>query len=318
MLSEHTVRESVSNSNKWCGFRYLIQRLTKGKLFIMNNNFLLFSSLLFMLSISFLCVGCDKRPDKHKNYNNNNTLSNDIINNPDLRRSLEKQREDEFQNMPLPTPSAPITMKSLLNADWTDTSGYWPGWGPYKYPTISQPLFGDESKQGLVIDRNVNHRIKPLGFQIPVDVLNKLTTSDLIETCLRYPNFDYSGTDAIQSGFENLRERFNGLQELYRRPDAADRLIEVYFKTPVDPHIPDSIGDNQDGTPLSKGLNRYLRLVNLHVMLGDENLLKKMEKEKQILLLKEALQKYEDMTSFKGYLGKDCENTEIAYLLTST
>lgn len=70
--------------------------------------------------------------------------------------------------------------------------------------------------------------------QIPDDTLKKLTTNELIETVLNYPLLmDIYAYDTLQQGIDVVSKTFNGIQELYQREDAPNKLIEKYQQMPV-------------------------------------------------------------------------------------
>jgi hypothetical protein len=65
--------------------------------------------------------------------------------------------------------------------------------------------------------------------QIPNEILESMSTKDLINTCLSYPLIGtlYAYND-LQSGFEALTKKFNGIQELIRRKDSGVELVKIY------------------------------------------------------------------------------------------
>lgn len=64
------------------------------------------------------------------------------------------------------------------------------------------------------------HSEKVEVCQIPIDVLKKMPTDDLIEVCLNYPlSFDFYAYNSIKEGIIKVKDRFNGLQELFARKD---------------------------------------------------------------------------------------------------
>ena len=67
--------------------------------------------------------------------------------------------------------------------------------------------------------------------QIPDGMLHAMSTSDLAKTCLDYPMIStlYAYND-LQKGFQNLTVKFNGFQELLKRPDAGIVILEIYRK----------------------------------------------------------------------------------------
>lgn len=76
--------------------------------------------------------------------------------------------------------------------------------------------------------------------QIPDDVLLRMSTKDLVETCLNYPLIStlYAYND-LQKGFFSLAKRFNGFEELAKRKDSGSELMKVYDKM-----LPNSFGKN--------------------------------------------------------------------------
>lgn len=65
--------------------------------------------------------------------------------------------------------------------------------------------------------------------QVPDDILAGMSTEGLIETCLSYPRFgEMMLFNHAYYGFLKQTEYFNGLQELFSRPDAGQKLYELY------------------------------------------------------------------------------------------
>ncbi len=65
--------------------------------------------------------------------------------------------------------------------------------------------------------------------QIPVDVMNNLTTEALAKTCLNYPLFGLMNAyNTPQAGFNAVRKNFNGIDALFERKDAGSVLINIY------------------------------------------------------------------------------------------
>ena len=74
------------------------------------------------------------------------------------------------------------------------------------------------------------HAEKVSSCQIPVDVLKKIPTDELIELCLNYPlSFDYYAYNSVSEGIINVRGEFNGLEELFHRKDnfsTAQKMVD--------------------------------------------------------------------------------------------
>jgi hypothetical protein len=67
------------------------------------------------------------------------------------------------------------------------------------------------------------------AIRIPEEVLNSLTTVELVELCLNYPlSFDFFAYNSLQEGLrQNVAVNFNGVQELFRRSDNAKCLLDA-------------------------------------------------------------------------------------------
>ena len=77
--------------------------------------------------------------------------------------------------------------------------------------------------------RELDHGEAVLACQIPADVLPRLSTKQLLLTCLDYPHFGdcyfYSG-DMV--GFKAVKTHFNGLQALWEREDLSPVLASLF------------------------------------------------------------------------------------------
>lgn len=74
-----------------------------------------------------------------------------------------------------------------------------------------------------------DHSIKVELLQVPENILTKLTTQALVETVVSYPylnDMHYFSTPEL--GYTSVRDHFNGLQELERRPDGMETLLAYY------------------------------------------------------------------------------------------
>jgi hypothetical protein len=122
--------------------------------------------------------------------------------------------------------------------------------------------------------------------QIPQDVLNAISTKDLIKVCLNYPLFnDYSASNDERKGINLIISQFNGLQELSRRKDMAKELIKAYDNYPVLSHVPKD--------PASEDYN-ILRQAFLELILSDSLFLNQINNDNLELLRKVAVNKYAD------------------------
>ncbi|MDD4493561.1 MAG: hypothetical protein PHV32_04315, partial [Eubacteriales bacterium] len=71
--------------------------------------------------------------------------------------------------------------------------------------------------------------------RVPDEVLNKMSTKGLIETCLSYPLIgDMMFHNEIYQGFVKQTDSFNGLNELLNRKDAGNVLCDYYYNLSFD------------------------------------------------------------------------------------
>jgi hypothetical protein len=123
--------------------------------------------------------------------------------------------------------------------------------------------------------------------QIPFDILNKVTTEDLVAICLNYPMFnDYLLYDDERRGMRLFINRFNGLLELSKREDGARKLMNVYFNFPILTQI--------QNNPLSNDYHTPYKLPFLEMVLCDDLFLNKLSDEELIELKIIAVNKYVD------------------------
>lgn len=88
---------------------------------------------------------------------------------------------------------------------------------PYEYPIL--PGTQEWIDLGNVVDRRE-------ACQIPEEILHNMTTDALVETVVCYPfRSDMYAFNDFQTGYETIKRRFNGLQELERRTDCLDALL---------------------------------------------------------------------------------------------
>jgi hypothetical protein len=87
---------------------------------------------------------------------------------------------------------------------------------PYQFPKVA---IGKEMSVAEAWKRS----------QIPDDVLKRLTTEALLNSCLKFPfMLEIYATNNTQKSFRFMLDNFNGLQELFKRPDAAAVILKAY------------------------------------------------------------------------------------------
>lgn len=66
-------------------------------------------------------------------------------------------------------------------------------------------------------------------LDIPENILQKISTEELVNSCLSYPAFCLVFTrNDLQSGYDYIRSMFNGFRELETRPNAGKVLMKLY------------------------------------------------------------------------------------------
>ncbi|MEW6104420.1 MAG: HEAT repeat domain-containing protein [bacterium] len=131
--------------------------------------------------------------------------------------------------------------------------------------------------------------------QIPADILKKMSTEGLIETCLRYPglpNMFLSSNPQI--GFNSIVRTFNGLQELLGRKDAGTKLLARYRQI-----------RKLDRQSIQKELGEYgtLYFRCFEVLISQDAILSKMSKEERVELLRECIWKFYEKEKFLDVYG---------------
>jgi hypothetical protein len=127
------------------------------------------------------------------------------------------------------------------------------------------------------------------ALQIPENIFKNMTTEDLAQTCLNYPLFpDIWAFDGLQYGFEQVKNGFNGLQELFKRKSAGQVLIKKYNEM-------DPTSFNKNWTPIEKG-KFATEFSKIEIILAQNDILKNLLENDLKLLLKEALKKNNSMS----------------------
>ena len=132
------------------------------------------------------------------------------------------------------------------------------------------------------------------AYNIPDSLLKNMTTKDLVETCMRYPNIILLITrDNVQLGYNDLRLMFNGFRELEIRKDAGGELIKLYQEIKPEEIVniksPDDRGDFS------------LKLSFLEILLAQKQILQNLNQEEAIHLFSVSNTVYEKKSSVLKY-----------------
>ena len=154
---------------------------------------------------------------------------------------------------------------------------------------------------------SVEDRLKAL--QIPDDILKRLSTRALVETCLNYPMFrDYRASSSTPLvGIRYVMGSFNGFGELMQRQDAFTYLSEKSLSF-------DPLAINEEWGLAEKG-NYTFELIKIEILLFQDEIIEKAIYEEKILLLEDSYSKFKKMQDYGS--PYDINNYEtIFYLMT--
>jgi hypothetical protein len=142
-------------------------------------------------------------------------------------------------------------------------------------------------------------------IQLPTNLLNSISTSSLVQTCLNYPLFsDMWAYDNIKEGFEQLQKDFNGFDELINRKDALEELLKYYKK--IEPNV-----INEKSSLLDKG--KYTaRFCKVEIILAQPELQNNSTQDMIKLLLKEIVNKHEKMLDHHEFDIRSMETNVFA------
>ena len=138
---------------------------------------------------------------------------------------------------------------------------------PYKYPVTKGSAEWDSIK---------DYRKLRSVCQIPLNVVNQMTTEALFESVLDYPLIgDAFVFSTFQTGVENLKINFRAFEVLNNRIDLGKVLIDQYVKFAVDEINTESL--------IIKG-EHSVKLSFIELMLGQEFTNSTLTKEEVITL----------------------------------
>ena len=123
------------------------------------------------------------------------------------------------------------------------------------------------------------------AYNIPDNLLGNMNTSDLVKTCLNYPEFRLIMTrNSLQQGYDYLKSIFNGFVELEKRKDSGKELINEYKKlNPADIK-------NYD-TPVKRGEFSF-KVKYIEVLLAQKPILANLDTENKKRLIEKSISNY--------------------------
>lgn len=133
-------------------------------------------------------------------------------------------------------------------------------------------------------------------LDIPENTLQTISTEELVNSCLTYPEFGliYTRND-FQSGYDYIRSMFNGFRELETRPDTGKELMKVYAG-----YKPDGFDLNSSDLEIGRFAFKFNCIELLLAQSGIQNKLNTGDL-KELLML--CSQKYKEKKALQKYYG---------------
>ena len=135
--------------------------------------------------------------------------------------------------------------------------------------------------------------------QIPPEKLKNMETRALIETCLDYPLLvNILVYNDLQTGFDTLVERFNGLGELLARQDASTALLAKYRQMD-----PEDILKHGNVWSAADGGRFFTQFAVMELLLGQDRILSGLTVSEKKDVAIEALKKFETKRKSQKSMG---------------
>ncbi|MFA9388820.1 MAG: hypothetical protein ACERKD_03385 [Prolixibacteraceae bacterium] len=149
------------------------------------------------------------------------------------------------------------------------------------------------------------------AYNIPADILENMSTEELVKICLAYPEFRLIMTrNSLQEGYGYLKSIFNGFEELEKREDAGNQLINEYRKlNPLNVKI--------YGKLVEQGRFAF-RFTYLELLLAQRPILLSMSNNTKKELLELSISNYEgkrDLTEYYATFGLQTQALVLGRLL---
>ena len=138
-----------------------------------------------------------------------------------------------------------------------------------------------------------------LALQIPIYILNNISKDDLIISCINFPAFGhYTAFNSNQKGFDYVYKNFNGLQELFNREDAGEKVLNIYSKLSIYNFQINKFGIDTTFTTI--------RYNFFELIIAQEKIIKQLSNEQKTKLIEIALQNYKNKLNSKSFNSLIC------------
>jgi len=133
-------------------------------------------------------------------------------------------------------------------------------------------------------------------YNIPAPLLKRISTEELVKSCLNYPEFRLIFTrNDLQSGYNFIRSSFNGFVELETRPDAGKELMKVYAG-----YKPDGFDLNSTDLEIGKFI---CEITYIEILMAQTEILNKLNLTDSKELMSMCSQKYKVKKDRQKYYG---------------
>lgn len=124
------------------------------------------------------------------------------------------------------------------------------------------------------------------AYNIPVELLSKISTGNLLQTCLNYPEWRLiNAYNDIEIGFINVISMFNGFEELFKREKSADGLVNHY-------KMLEPLNVQKNWSDLQKGEYAF-NILCVELLLSHKSMIEQLGNKMLKSLLEEAVNKYD-------------------------
>jgi hypothetical protein len=136
--------------------------------------------------------------------------------------------------------------------------------------------------------------VKDSLCQIPDDIINRLTTEELLDVCLEYPMLgDILAFNNVQDGIEGVKNNFNGIYELLLRTNCSQVLIDRYVNT--------SPKDFQESWSLFKKGDYSFKIMVLELLIAQPEITSRLNVEQKKTLISNLIEKKVDKSNPEIY-----------------
>jgi len=130
------------------------------------------------------------------------------------------------------------------------------------------------------------------AVQIPEDILNQLSSEELVELCMKFPLFgDFTAFNTFQYGFEIMAARFNIFDHLLSRKDAGKYLLKAYKDAGI------------SGFKTLPYSNEFwsIKLYYIELVITQRNIIQELTSDEKIELLVEARRKFSEKITIESF-----------------